>query len=81
MQLKVLLEISFSLPTMEESACLHGLIQNSEDADSMFVWNVSKLTKLHSITAQKIVLSFSFAFLIVQASLSYSNTDYYCLSD
>jgi hypothetical protein len=70
----------FSLQTIEKSACLHGLLSNPEDADSIFVWNVSKLTKLHSITSQKIVLSFSFAFLIVQASLPYRNIDYYYLS-
>jgi hypothetical protein len=66
---------------MEESACFHGLTLEPEDADSKFVWNVSKLTRLHSTTSQKTVLLSSFAFLIVQASLPYSNIDYYCLSD
>jgi hypothetical protein len=32
-----LLEILFSLQTIEKSACLHGLLSNPEDADSIFV--------------------------------------------
>jgi hypothetical protein len=32
-----LLEILFSLQTMEESACFHGLTLEPEDADSKFV--------------------------------------------